>query len=346
VKHPRIRALVLTAGFGTRLRPLNRLVPKPLLPICGEPVAGHTLRRLAEAGCEAAALNLHHLPEAVPKAFGQSYWGLPLVYSREEEEIQGTLGALYPLREFLRRSDAVVLVNGDALCRWPFEKLVRRHLSRKADATLLVHGRADPGAFGGGIGLGADGRVVQLRDAPAVGEVTSRRVFTGAHVLSPRLLERVAEGPGDIVEGLYQPLLAEGGTIETLATRQTFFDLGTPERYLAAATSWPCGRSLFGLRKKYGVVSALADAAPENEIERSLIVRGARVGEGSRIERSILLEGALVGAGSAIQHCIVGPGVELPPSSAIEGRMITPEKCGHNPTAQESVLGGLIYTPI
>ncbi|MEM8964694.1 MAG: sugar phosphate nucleotidyltransferase, partial [Acidobacteriota bacterium] len=110
----RIRALVLTAGFGTRLRPLSATLPKPLLPIGGDTVAGWTLRRLAAAGCEAALLNLHHLGDQVVAHFGASHWGLPLDYSYEKPEILGTFGALYPTREFLADSDAVVLINGDA----------------------------------------------------------------------------------------------------------------------------------------------------------------------------------------------------------------------------------------
>ncbi|NJL29677.1 MAG: nucleotidyltransferase family protein, partial [Thermoanaerobaculia bacterium] len=131
---------MLAAGYGSRLRPLTSFVPKPLLPIGGQPVVGHTLRRLARAGCEAAALNLHHLAETIPRALGESYWGLPLVYSHELE-ILGTLGALWPLRDFLRRADVILLANGDSLCRWPLRRLVRHHLESAADATLLLHAR-------------------------------------------------------------------------------------------------------------------------------------------------------------------------------------------------------------
>ena len=146
MKHIRLRGLVLSAGFGTRLRPLTHTVPKPLLPICGEPIAGWTLRRLGKVGCESAVLNTHYLADQIPAYFGASYYGLPLRFSFEPE-IQGTYGALLGPREHLQEADAVLMVNGDSLCRWPLKRLVRRHLKTGADVTLLLHRRAPDDRF-------------------------------------------------------------------------------------------------------------------------------------------------------------------------------------------------------
>src|SRR5258708_22735936 len=100
----RIRALVLAAGLGTRLRPLTEQIPKPLLPVRGVPILGHTLTQLADFGCEAAAVNLHYLGEPIRWRFGEAFAGMPLTWSNEPE-ILGTLGALHPLEEFFAPSD-------------------------------------------------------------------------------------------------------------------------------------------------------------------------------------------------------------------------------------------------
>ena len=81
----RLRALVLAAGLGKRLRPLTYQCPKPLLPVLGEQLVRLTLKRLEAAGCEAAALNLHQLGAEIEAALGQSFGSMRLVYSREEE---------------------------------------------------------------------------------------------------------------------------------------------------------------------------------------------------------------------------------------------------------------------
>ena len=201
----RLRALVLAAGLGTRLRPLTDVAPKPLLPVTGLPILGHTLQQLAAVGCEAAAVNLHHRGDQIRQRFGDSFAGMPLVYS-EEPELLGTLGALHPLKEFLAGADMILLINGDSLCRWPLKKLIRRFQATPADtaqATLLLTAQAPPADFGGGVGIDRNGRILSFRpNDPERGEVVRRYVFAGAHVISPRLLERVGPGKSDIVHDL------------------------------------------------------------------------------------------------------------------------------------------------
>src|SRR5207302_1697659 len=106
-----LHALVLAAGHGSRLRPLTEELPKPLLPVLGRPLIAHTLEALAAVGCAAVAINLHHLGEAIPRALGDRFAGMPLVYSREDP-ILGTGGALLPLRDFFAGSDPLLVVAG------------------------------------------------------------------------------------------------------------------------------------------------------------------------------------------------------------------------------------------
>ena len=333
---PRLRALVLAAGRGERLRPLTDFLPKPLLPILGESVAARTLARLRSAGCEAAALNLHHLGDAIRRRLGDSAGGLPLVYS-PETQLLGTLGALVPLRDFLAQAELVVVVNGDSLCRWPLGQLVRRHLRRRADATLLLARRADPDRFGGGVGVDREGRVVSLRLGDGGGPVVRRRVFAGAQVLAPRLLERIS-GPGDLVTGLYAPLIAEGGRLESVETGRRWHDLGTPRRYLDAALDW--ARVAWRGSRLQG--SAVVERGAR--VRRSVLEGGARVERGARVEESLLLPGAAVGRGGGAWRSILGPGVILPPGTRVERRLVTVARAGVAPGLDDSVVGGLVYT--
>jgi mannose-1-phosphate guanylyltransferase len=347
LKRPRLRASVLSAGYGTRLRPLTLFLPKPLLPIRGEPVVGYTLRRLAGVGCEAAVLNLHHLADAIPAELGRSYHGLPLRYTREEE-ILGTLGPLAAQRELLASAEVVILINGDTLCRWPLRAMLKKHRKSGADATLLLHRRGPEEALGGGVGVDSKGWVVQLRDSEPVAPPVRHHLFAGAHLLSPRLLERIGDGPGDIVADLYQPLLRDGGRIAAVTTRAPWHDLGTPHRYLEAALAATRGEGLFSrlLPRPRNHVSPLATVSPGAVVEHSIVEAGAAVEEGSKIAGSVLLEGARVASGSEIRDSLLGPGVHLPRAAKIEGRMITRAKIGYEPNPQESVMGELVYTPL
>lgn len=347
----RWRALVLTAGFGTRLRPLTWTQPKPLLPLCGRPLVSRTLESLALAGCETAVLNLHHLPEAIPEALGDEAFGMPLRYSREDP-ILGTLGALAPPRDVLAGAndntnvDAVVVVNGDSLCRWPVESVLRRHLRSGADVTLLLLPRAPDEALGGGIAVDEAGRVVQMREhpaRPAVGRV-QRHVFAGLHVLRPELLQRVPDGPGDVIDGLYQPLLGEGGEIRACATRRQWHDVGTPRRYLEAALE-QSARPWHGVGKRARVAPD-AQVADDARLRWTVVESGVVVEAGARIERSLLLPGARVGRDAVLKGAVLGPGVKLSAGSNVEGHLLTRKSPKHVPSKGESVLGDVVYTAL
>lgn len=347
----RLRALVLAAGRGERLRPLTDAVPKPLLPVAGLPVAGYTLALLAAAGCEAAALNLHHLGDAVRTEFGDRFAGMPLTYS-EEPELLGTLGALHPLRAFFADADLVLVINGDSLCRWPLKRLVRRHLATRAAATLLFARRADAADFGGGVAVGADGRVLAFGREPPAGaawagrssEKVRRWVFAGAQVLSPELVARAGPGPGDTVRDLYRPLLAEGARLQAVVTRRRWHDLGTPRRYLEATLDWGRGGWPERLWRR-SWVSPEAAVGRGARLARAAVEAAARVDDGARLEGALVLPGARVAAGCRLREAVLGPGATLPAGTRLERRLVTVAREGVAPASDESRVGGLVYTP-
>ena len=321
----RRRALVLAAGLGTRLRPLTEELPKPLLPVLGRTLLARTLDALAAAGCEAVAINLHHLPETIPAAVGERWGEMPLVYSREEP-ILGTLGAFVPLRAFFAGADEVLLVNGDSLCDWPLGDLLARHRRTGASATLLLAGRPDPRPFGGGVGIDRRGRITAIRGDRAFGEVHRRFVYAGAYVLGPELLGRVPEGrPSDSMQDLFLPLLAEGGPpLASLVTWRPWHDLGTPARYLEGVADW--------LQRQGG--RGASWVSPEAVVERgarvtrSAVEGGALVEAGAEVAGSLLLAGARVERGARLERCLLGPGAVVPRGLRLEGRLVSRERRG------------------
>lgn len=342
---PRLRAVVLAAGRGERLRPLTDRIPKPLLPVAGQPVAGHTLARLAAAGCEAAALNLHHLGDEVRAHFGARFAGMELTYS-EEPELLGTLGALYPLREFLAPAELIVIVNGDSFCRWPLAGLLRRHHRASAAATLMLSRRADPAAFGGGVGVDREGLIRSFRPAAASGdEHGGRLVFAGAQVLAPEVLAGLGAGPADTVRDLYEPLLAAGGRVAAYPSGRRWHDLGTPRRYLEAGLDGGRGGWPERLWRRSRVAPA-ATVEAGARVRRAVVEATARVERGAEIERTLVLPGARVGAGAHLREAVVGPGVAVPAGTWVERRLITRAREGDVAAAGASWVGGLVYTPL
>lgn len=323
-----LRALVLAAGRGERLRPLTAELPKPLLPVAGRPLVAVSLDALAAAGCEAIALNLHHRGAALRAAIGASWRGVPVAYS-EELELLGTGGALVPLAGFFAGARAAVLLNGDSYCRWPIDRLLAFHRRRRAAVTLLVHRRVPTRPFGGGVALEGE-RVVAFRSAAlAAASARTRRVFVGAAVLEPGLVERLPAGPSDIVSALYEPLLEEGERIVALETARRWHDLGTPARYLEGALD----AALAALPPRASRVAAGAEVAADARVRDSMVEAGARVGARARIAGSLVLGGAEIGAGAELAESIVGPGASVAPGARWRRVLLTRGAEGRAPVA-------------
>lgn len=302
---PRLRALVLSAGRGERLRPLTAELPKPLLPVAGQTVLARTLERLRDAGCEAVAINLHHRGDRIRDTFGASFRGLPLVYS-EEPELLGTGGALPPLVDFFAGAEIALVINGDSLCRWPIRELVAAHRRADAAATVLLARTVDPRPYGGGAAVEGE-RVVAFRPGALAWASARRRfVFAGAQAIEPELLSRLPLGPSDLVDALYHPLLADGAPIRALPTARRWHDLGTPRRYLEAVLDWTFHGSTSAWRAAKG-----ADVAPTARLRRTMVEAGARVEAAARLDRSLVLAGAVCGEGVRLREVLVGPGARV-----------------------------------
>jgi len=357
----RFRALVLAAGYGTRLAPLTDQVPKPLTPVRGTAPLELALRRLASAGCEAAAVNTHHQGEAVRTFVGTAggddpRWpGMEIRFS-DEPEILGTFGALRPLTEFFAPADAVVVINGDSLCRWPIKGMLRRHRRRDAVATLLFTKSADPRRFGGGVAVGRKGRVCSFdpprhadgeggRGRAEDGDRVRRLVFAGAQVLSPDLIARAPAGRSETVPTLLRPLLDEGAHLAAYVTGRAWFDLGTPRRLRAAALAGGA-RVRWSPFRPGSWVAPGAEVARGARLVRTVIEADAVVEPEARLRRCVVLPGARIAAGARLGGCVVGYGAVVPPTARVRDRLICRRTADATVPPGASVVEDLIYAPL
>ncbi|RMG91393.1 MAG: hypothetical protein D6708_07435, partial [Candidatus Dadabacteria bacterium] len=228
----RIRnAFVLAAGYGTRLRPLSRVVPKPAWPLFDVPLAARVLDLIAAAGLRRAIVNLHHLPEVLRARLEP--WipeGLEVAWSHEPE-IRGTGGALAPWRGELR-PEPFVLANADTYQELDLPAMVRAHAAKGALATLSV-----APAAGGPLEVDEQGRIVRFLDARAPGTGRGRPCeFTGVHVLEPEILAHIPDRRCCINADVHRHLVGRGAPVfaHVLGEGAFWSDLGTVERYLSA----------------------------------------------------------------------------------------------------------------
>ena len=163
-------------------------------------------------------------------------------------------------------------------------------------------------------------------------------------MLSRRVLDAIPSPPssGDIVEGLYQPLLESGARIVGFGSRRRWHDLGTPGRYLDGALDW--GRTAGGRKRRRRFVAAGVVVESGAAVEHSVVEGGCRLGAGALVERSLLMPGARIGAGARLRHTIVAPGVQVPPGLEIDGQLVTPADWGRAPDTRSEERAGLVHT--
>ena len=205
-----MRAMILAAGFGTRLRPLTNTVPKALAPVAGRPLIEYGLLFLKSYGVEEVVINLHHLGEKVRAALGDgSAYGLRITYS-PEDPILDSGGGIKKAQPFLDGETFVVL-NCDTIIDLDLHTLLAAHRRTAAAATLVL--RPDPEAARYGIlETDASGRIRRFLGHPLeVNEPLSPYMFTGLQMLEPRVFGFMPEArPFSTTRETYPSMLHAG----------------------------------------------------------------------------------------------------------------------------------------
>jgi NDP-sugar pyrophosphorylase family protein len=312
-----MKAMVLAAGLGLRMRPLSRLRAKPALPVLNRPLLHWTLDLLARHGVTDVVVNTHHRAASVRRAVGDgSAFGLRVSYSHEPR-ILGTGGGPRRVRAFLG-DEPFVLANGDVFFDFDLSALVAAHRASGALATLALRPNPDPKRYGPVV-TAPGGRIRSILGKPSAGK-GSVSLFAGVHVLEGSILERLPRGASDSVRDLYVPLLAEGAPLLGVRTKGAWYDLGTPALYLAAQASLlAAGRG----DATGSCVDASAYVAAGARIVRSVIGPGCRVEAGASVVGSVLWERVAVGEGSQVQGSILADGVRVAPGGQVSGRIGT-----------------------
>ena len=186
-----MKAMILCAGFGTRLGDLTREIPKPMLPLGDRPLVEYILCHLAVHGFNQIAVNLHFMPEIIPAHFGDgSRWAIRLCYTYERQ-LLGTAGGVKNMAAFLGDGDPFLVQYGDVVTNQDLTAMLHFHRQRRALATLLVHQRAKSNSV---VSLDESGRIVNFLERPTDAErrgVESPWVFSGITLCAPELLDAI-----------------------------------------------------------------------------------------------------------------------------------------------------------
>ncbi|MCX5892283.1 MAG: NDP-sugar synthase [Deltaproteobacteria bacterium] len=306
-----MKAAILAAGLGTRLRPLTELLPKTLIPILNRPLLGLLLAQVEDAGFLQVAVNTHHLAAQVEEFLAGQPWGFNLSVS-QEPEIMGTGGGLRGLGEMLR-GGPFLAVNGDILTDLDLAAVYRGH---RADAisTLVLH--ACPPYNNVWV---AEGRVVSIGEPPpdfSLEEAGPPLAYTGVQVVGPGMLKYLPAGqPYDLVTA-WRQALAAGERLAALVAAPFWQDLGTPAAYLTAHRRLLRGeapklsRYFARLTDPWLGVGDLISAGAQFGGGVCLGDR-VKIGAGAVLRHTVVWDEATVEPGVRLTDCIVASGVRV-----------------------------------
>ncbi|HMO59483.1 MAG TPA: nucleotidyltransferase family protein [Roseiflexaceae bacterium] len=229
-----MKALVLAAGAGTRLRPLTDTCPKPMLPVAGRPLLAWTLSWLRRYGVVEAALNLHHLPDVVRTGLGDGgAFDMRLHYAYEPE-LRGTAGAIHNFPGFF--DQPFLVIYGDLLLDLDLADLIGFHREQGAVMTLALKRTAMPQSQGM-IETGADGRIVRFVEKPLVWD-GGDTANAGVYVCEPAIAARIPPGVSDFGHDIIPALLAGHAPVYGRPLSGYLLDIGTPAAYEQAQHDW------------------------------------------------------------------------------------------------------------
>ena len=313
-----MKAIVLSGGAGTRLRPLSLLRPKPMVRLCDQPLLGHILPLLRDQGFTQICLTLQYLAQSVTDWFGDgSELGLSLTY-RVETEPLGTAGAVRACADFIGGDD-VLVISGDAACALDLRAFADFHRQSGALATILTQRSAEPMEYGLVL-TGEGGQVRSFLEKPAPDRVYTDLVNTGIYMLRAAILEQIPEsGPCDFGGELFPKLLAAGQQLMTWQDDRYWNDVGSCDAYLQTnfdaldgrlpLPASPTSQSLPCIPPCW--VSPEATVSPDARLGPYAVVgAGSVVSPGCRVVRSVL-DGAVLGRDCTVDGAILCQGVQL-----------------------------------
>ncbi|MBK9165574.1 MAG: NDP-sugar synthase [Acidobacteria bacterium] len=287
-----MKAMILAAGFGTRLFPLTIDRTKPAIPFLGKPLVGYVAEYLAEFGFREIVVNLHHQPDSVIAALGDgSQFGVKINYSIEQPAILGTSGALDHARQLLG-DETFLVINGKLITDIDLAAAIETHRSSGAIATMVLKPNVARERFTEV--FTSENRVKGFGGMPSL-EASGKSneppyMFTGIQILEPRVFDYIPRGVySDIVPTFYRPAIDAGAVISAHITDGRWFELSTMKRYLEISLAmYDGGGTIVGRR---------SEIAEPNSVNDTVLWDDVIVEPGAKLERTIVGDGVVIRSG-------------------------------------------------
>jgi mannose-1-phosphate guanylyltransferase/mannose-1-phosphate guanylyltransferase/phosphomannomutase len=313
-----MKAMVLAAGLGTRLKPITFELPKPMVPVLDRPVMAHIVGLLKQQGFDELIANLHHYPDTI-----RDYFGDRLEY-RYEEELLGTAGGVRNVADFFG-DEPVVVISGDALTDLDMTALVERHKQVGGIATLTVKKVAETSEYGVVI-HDEDGRIQGFQEKPDPDEALSDLANCGIYCFSPEIFDYFPDEPfADWAGDVFPALLDNDVPFHVHEIDSYWNDVGSLDELRQGTWDALEGKlriHVTGSEGADGVVVGEGSSLEDVEVVNGPVWVGAGVSidPGVRLMGPVAIgDGCKVGEGAALRDSIVFPGTDVAAGEIVIG---------------------------
>ncbi len=334
-----MKAMILAAGVGSRLDPLTRAIPKPMVPIVNRPVIEHIVLDLKKHGFTEIRINLHYLGDVIQEGLGDgSQFGVQISYA-QEDKLWGDAGSVKRSQDFFA-GETFLVVGGDDISDIDLTRLMQLHRDKKAASTIATTVVDDPSQFGIVV-TDDDGRITRFLEKPKGGDVFSNTANTGVYVFEPEVFDLI---PSNTFYGfgnnVFPQLLTEGKPLYGFLTNSYWKDVGNLQVYRQTNfdalngrvhVEIPLSQSGGGVWQGEGV-----QIDPTAEIGSPVAIgNGVSIGPGAKIlentiigdncvieanvtlKDTILWAGAQISQGTHLERCVVGTKAQVQSNVAI-----------------------------
>ena len=331
-----MKAMILAAGFGTRLRPLTNKVPKPMVPILNRPILEHTIHLLRSHGILDITVNLHHLPEIIQKYFGDGKgFGVHLHWSHEPE-ILGTAGGIKKAQPFLD-GESFLVINSDVVVDIDLSKVIAFHKAQGSALTLVVREGDSPEQCDP-IEVDSNDRIVHMVGTSSMNmpDDTTRVLFTGIQVMEPDIFDRIPENkfygtttdvfPGMLEDGLPMFAYWHSGYWKDVGTIQSYLDVhknlldGKIEGGLPIENENPAGDHI-KQPVLFGKNCTIADTAKIGPY--AVLGDNCTVGENATVEHSVCWDSVTLGKNSQVRQSVLGNGMTIKDKETLDQKTLS-----------------------
>ncbi|MFY9330206.1 MAG: NDP-sugar synthase [Candidatus Nanopelagicales bacterium] len=322
------QAILLVGGAGTRLRPLTLTTPKPMLPVAGQPITEHQIRRARAAGVDRVVLGTAYRAEVFSERFGSGEpFGVDIAYAHETTPL-GTAGAIRNAAMMLTAGpdDPIVVFNGDIINGLDIAGLVDEHVRTGAAVTLHLTRVSDPRRYGL-VPTDDTGRVQAFLEKPeSDDQIVTDQINAGCYVFRRSIIDLIApDRPVSVERETFPELLRMDALVRGVVDDSYWLDLGTPADYVQGSVDLVTGRAP-GAQTTAGAQSLIVDVT---SVDSSAVVRGGTaldagvvVESGAIVDASVVMSGVHIGAGARVTKSAIGLGVRIESGAVVTQAVI------------------------